>query len=124
MTYSSQDKARRRVPPICYVLLVIVRAVDEVHRTPAARLYWQAFGRKLGPVLGPPERGIGLIERTRAMVAVDGDELLGLAGFHLNGRSLVGLEARDVWREFGWFGGSWRTLLLGSSSGSLGRASC
>lgn len=27
----------------------------------AAELYWEAFGRKLGPALGPPEKGVAFI---------------------------------------------------------------
>ena len=97
-------------------MVLIEHGFAEAHRRQAAQLYWEAFSRKLEPALGPAERGIGLLERTlvceRALVAVDGGELLGLAGFQLDGSSLVGLRARDLWREFGLFRGSWRSLLL------------
>lgn len=75
------------------------------HHSVAAGMYWNAFGRKLERVIGPRERGIRLIEQgldpTRAVVAIQERELVGLAGFHLDGRALTKIGARDIVAEFG-----------------------
>ena len=55
-------------------------------RPDAARLYWQAFGGKLGMVLGPEPRAMRFLERViradhvLAALGPDGN-LLGIAGF-------------------------------------------
>ena len=75
------------------------------HRHAAAQLYWDAFGLKLEHVIGPRSQGVALIERTleadRAVTAFQGDILVGLAGFHLEGRALTEISVRDIIREFG-----------------------
>jgi len=75
------------------------------HRSIAADLYWDAFGRKLEKAIGPRKRGIALIERgldpTRAVVALQDGELVGLAGFQLEGRALTRVGVRDIIKEFG-----------------------
>lgn len=90
--------------------------VPESHRRAAAELYWEAFGRKLAPALGPRERGVTLLARHLnlgcAVAMVDGDELLGLAGFHRGGSQLAGMPLLAVVREFGPLRGAWRALLL------------
>ena len=97
-------------------MYTVQRGVPEHVRRQAAELYWEAFGRKLEPAIGPSERGIALIAQRlvldRAVTAVRGDELLGLAGFHLDGSCLVNVRIRDLTREFGVIGGLWRTILL------------
>ncbi|MBT8215666.1 MAG: GNAT family N-acetyltransferase [Acidimicrobiia bacterium] len=89
------------------------------HRRAAAELYWDAFGVKLEHILAPRARGINIIERTlapdRALVALQGDELVGLAGFSLDGRALVEITVRDIIREYGLLSSprrlAWATLL-------------
>lgn len=80
------------------------------YRDEAANLYWTAFGLKLEHAIGPRERGIRLIEEglypQRAVTAFQGEELVGLAGFNLDGRALVNIAARDIIKEFGW----WRAI--------------
>ena len=75
------------------------------HRRAAAELYWDAFGRKLEHAIGPRSRGVPLIERTlepsRAVTAFQGDILVGVAGFHLEGQSLTAITVRDIIGEFG-----------------------
>ena len=80
-------------------------------------MYWEAFGPKLGRVLFPRAQALDYIARSLdpdfSLVARDGaGALLGAAGFKtaegmfLNG-SLSRL--RETW---GWWGGTWRGLLL------------
>ena len=97
-------------------MYAVETGIPEEHRRAAAELYWEAFGRKLEHALGPRDRGVTLIERRlnleRAVVALQDRELLGLAGFHLDGRPLVGVSFGDVFREFGPFPAIWRSVLL------------
>ncbi|MDR0810551.1 MAG: GNAT family N-acetyltransferase, partial [Gemmobacter sp.] len=97
--------------------MTILRGLPEQHRAAAARLYWQAFGDKLGRVMGPEPRALDylcrVIRADHALVAVAGDELLGFAGF----KSPGGGFAEGGWAEmrpiYGLFGAGWRLALLG-----------
>lgn len=86
---------------------------QEQHQA-AANLYWDAFGRKLDHAIGPRDRGIGLIERgldrERAVSALQGDDLVGIAGFSLEGRALANIQARDIIKEFGLWSGIRRSM--------------
>src|SRR5690349_3208958 len=70
-----------------------------------AALYWDAFGRKLGPALDPPEAGRAFLathlNHDRAVVAIDGGRVVGVAGYQLHGRALTGGGARDVLSAYG-----------------------
>ncbi len=83
------------------------------HRHAAASLYWAAFARKLDHALGPRERGLALIERgldpSRAVTAFQDGEMVGIAGFSLDGRAFATIRARDIIKEFGPLSGIRRT---------------
>lgn len=82
----------------------------------AAALYWEAFGRKLGPALGPAGAGTAFIaaqlHRDRAVVALAGGRLVGVAGYRHAGRPFVGGKAGDVRRAYGRLRGLPRIALL------------
>ncbi|GGL58364.1 GNAT family N-acetyltransferase [Planomonospora parontospora] len=82
----------------------------------AAELYWEAFGRKLGPALNPPDKAVGFIaahlNHDRAVAALAGDRLVGLAGYRHAGRALTGGTAGDVLRSYGLLSGLPRLALL------------
>ncbi|MGI5166384.1 GNAT family N-acetyltransferase [Spirillospora sp. CA-253888] len=82
----------------------------------AAELYWEAFGRKLGAALNPPEKAVPFIaahlNADRAVCALMDGRLVGLAGYQVGGRSFTGGTVTDVLREYGWIGGLWRVPLL------------
>ncbi|WP_455358793.1 GNAT family N-acetyltransferase [Streptomyces sp. SYSU K21746] len=82
----------------------------------AAELYWNAFGRKLGPALNPPDKAVPFIaahlNADRAVCALLDGELVGLAGYQLDGRALTGGSASDVLRTYGYLRGLHRVLLL------------
>ncbi len=87
-------------------------------RPEAAQLYWQAFGAKLGRVMGPETRALAYLERVinagQVIVALDaGGGLLGIAGFKTPEGSFAGGSRRDIIACYGWFGGMWRSLALG-----------
>ncbi|WP_433544615.1 GNAT family N-acetyltransferase (plasmid) [Streptomyces sp. CA-294286] len=82
----------------------------------AAELYWDAFGRKLGPALNPPDKAVPFLaahlHRDRAVCALLDGRLVGLAGHQLGGRALTGGTAADVLRAYGCLRGLPRLLLL------------
>ncbi len=83
----------------------LLRAVPAGAEARVAALYWEAFGRKLGPALGPPEAGRAFIaehlHHDRGLVAVHGDEIVGVAGYRLGGHGLTGGGPRDVLAAYG-----------------------
>lgn len=93
------------------------RGIPDGTEHQVADLYWQAFGRKLGPALGPAHRGRAFLaahlNRDRGITAIGDDgQILGIAGYHLAGRSLAGGSARDVVSDYGLFSGCGRLAVL------------
>lgn len=87
-------------------------------RPRAAQLYWQAFGGKLGTVLGPDDRALAYLVRVmrsdHVFVALDaGGQLVGLAGFKTPRGSFAGGTPADLRDIYGPFGGRWRAALFG-----------
>ena len=83
----------------------------------AAALYWEAFGEKLGIVMGPRDKGIAYILRvldpTHAISAVsDTGDLLGVVGFKTYEGALVGGGYSDLAAIYGHIGALWRAGLL------------
>ncbi|KUL63351.1 MULTISPECIES: GNAT family N-acetyltransferase [unclassified Streptomyces] len=82
----------------------------------AAELYWEAFGRKLGPALDPPDKAVPFIaahlNADRAICALLDGRLVGLAGYQHDGRAFTGGSAHAVLREYGHLRGLPRLLLL------------
>ncbi|MFC4062175.1 GNAT family N-acetyltransferase [Planomonospora corallina] len=95
---------------------VIRRGVPAGAEDRVAQLYWEAFGRKLGPALGPPDRGRAFLaahlHRDRAVVALDAGRVVGVAGYHLAGRALTGGDAAAVLAAYGVLRGLPRLALL------------
>ena len=91
--------------------------LPEALRRDAAHLYWQAFGGKLGAVLGPEARALRFLERVirldQVIVARDGDQLLGLAGFKTPQGSFAGGSPADMRAVYGRIGAFWRMALIG-----------
>ncbi|MFD8410468.1 GNAT family N-acetyltransferase [Streptomyces sp. NPDC059650] len=98
--------------------VVIRRGVPRGAEERVVELYWEAFGRKLGAALDPPERGRAFLARhlnhDRAAVALarGGDRVVGVAGYQLGGRALTGGGVRDVLRAYGLFRGLPRLAAL------------
>lgn len=97
--------------------VTIFRGLHPQLRPQAARLYWEAFGGKLGRVLGPDERAVRFFERVirgdLCFSAVgDGGELIGIAGFKTPSGSFAGGSWADLTEVYGRFGGRWRGGLL------------
>ena len=83
----------------------------------AAELYWDAFGGKLGRVLGPRSKALAFFERVMradhaiSAYAEDGT-LLGIAGFKTPKGALADGSFRDMRQVYGFFGASWRVALI------------
>lgn len=95
------------------------RGVPEGAAARVAQLYWEAFGGKLGAALGPAEAGrrfiAGHLNRDRAVTALSGGPdgpIVGVAGYQLAGRGLVGGDAAAVRAAYGRVRGLYRVFLL------------
>jgi ribosomal protein S18 acetylase RimI-like enzyme len=97
--------------------MIIQRGLPERLRMDAAALYWEAFGGKLGPVLGPKRRAMQFFARViradHAIVALDEQgALIGLAGFKTPEGSFAGGNGADLSAIYGAVGSGWRGMLL------------
>lgn len=85
-------------------------------RSAAAALYWQAFGGKLGRVMGPDARALAFLERViradHVIIALEGDRLVGLIGFKTRWGSFAGGSQADLRAIYGVGGALWRSGLL------------
>ena len=93
-------------------------------RAEAAQLYWQAFGSKLGLVMGPEPRALAylhlVIRADHAVIAMsDSGRLLGLAGFKTPQGSFAAGSPAEMRASYGPFGGTWRARLLGYLSDEI-----
>lgn len=88
-------------------------------RATVARLYWQAFGAKLGRVMRPERRALAFFETVLdpdyALIARDDKGgIQGVAGFKTANGGLAGGELSDLRAQYGLWGGLWRGVLLSS----------
>lgn len=95
----------------------ITVGIPEANRAEVAALYWEAFGDKLGFVMGPRYRALVFISRTlqsdHGICAHDGNgRLLGVAGFKTARGALVGGNFSDLRQVYGWLGGALRAALM------------
>lgn len=92
------------------------RGLPGHHRAAAAALYWQAFGGKLGRVLGPDARAEAYLARVidphHAIHAEENGKLVGLAGFKSPSGALADGSLRDLAACYGWIGAGWRMALM------------
>ncbi|MFD2011235.1 GNAT family N-acetyltransferase [Streptomyces narbonensis] len=95
---------------------VVRRGAPEGSAARVAALYWEAFGRKLGAALDPPDKARAFLaahlHHDRAVTALVGGEVAGVAGYRLDGRGLLGGGAGDVLSAYGMLRGLHRVALL------------
>lgn len=95
--------------------LQILLGVPPSQRRAAAEIYWLAFQRKLTPILGSAQQAVNLLHDAlnlgQAFVATDRGRLLGLIGFHHDGKALVDVQFGMLVRTFGILQASWRAAL-------------
>ena len=96
--------------------LAIRHGLPHDRRRAAAELYWQAFGGKLGRVLGPDAAALIYLERVfredHVLVALEDGQLVGLAGFKTAAGSFAGGTPDDLRAVYGRSGALWRSTLL------------
>ncbi|GAA3491659.1 GNAT family N-acetyltransferase [Streptomyces cremeus] len=96
--------------------VTLLRGLPAGAQRRAAELYWEAFGRKLGPALDPPGTALPFLaahlHADRAVSALVDRRLVGLAGYQLGGRSLTGGTLSDVLQAYGPLRGLYRAALL------------
>lgn len=95
----------------------VVLGMRESDRSAAARLYWEAFGGKLGRILGPEPRALRFLERAiRAdhcfTATSDDGTLIGIAGFKSLDGSFASGTPDDLVMIYGQFGAFWRRSLM------------
>lgn len=95
--------------------LTILHHLPPSLRDQAALLYWQAFGAKLGRVMGPEARALRLLSRImrndHAIIAMAGDRLVGLVGYKTPRGAFANGTFGDLWAVYG-TGGLWRAAVL------------
>jgi len=95
----------------------IVKGLPDVLRRDAAKLYWAAFGGKLGKVMGPTPLALEFLvlamRSDHTIVAVDArGGLLGVAGFKTDAGTFAGGTLTDLRKIYGRWGAAWRAALL------------
>lgn len=93
------------------------RGLPSALRADAARLYWQAFGGKLGAVMGPDHLAFAFLDRAisanHVIIALDpAGHLLGMGGFKTPAGSFAGGVPGDLRATYGFVGSLWREWLL------------
>ena len=92
------------------------RGLPEELRPQAVVLYWQAFGGKLGRVMGPDRRAHAflakILRNDHCICIVEGDRLLGVAGFKTPEGSFSGGDNESLRQVYGRIGALWRLGLL------------
>lgn len=100
----------------------ILRGLPAGQREAAVHLYWQAFGAKLGRLMGPEARALAYFARVlrsdQAVCALDGSgALVGIAGFRTASGSFAHGNRHDMMAVYGRLGAAWRAAawrLLGA----------
>lgn len=82
-----------------------------------AQLYWQAFGTKLGPIMGPETRALDYLARVmredQVLTAVSTEGgLLGVAGFRTTAGAFALGRRAEMRAVYGRFGALWRAGAL------------
>ena len=81
----------------------------------AAKIYAQAFSRKLQKVIGEEEVLVRLLaegmQSDRAIIALQDGDLVGVLGLNFDGRSLASMHLRSFVQEFGPIRGFFKALL-------------
>ncbi len=93
------------------------RGLPETHRASAARLYDEAFRKKLSAAVTSDEERYALlqdcIDPRYAIVATEGDRLMGIAGFHTESGSFTGgVSSGYLFSKLGFLRGTRAALLL------------
>ena len=97
--------------------ITVQMGIKPEHKADATRLYASAFGSKFVKILGSQQEIIDLfvngINENRGISALSSDnELLGIAGFNLNGKSLINIGFGDFVKQYGLIKGTIKMLMI------------
>lgn len=97
--------------------LIVTEGFPDSDRPEIARLYWSAFGRKLGFALSPPDKAVAMLAETLApgwsIVVRHGEgRLLGVAGYKTAQGAFTAITFEHLRAHFGLFGAFWRGTVL------------
>ncbi len=97
--------------------MIIEKGFANPERAAIAALYWEAFGSKLGRVLGPARIALPFVAEVLSpdhayCARTPGGDLLGVAGFKSADGALVDAGWGDMRRHYGVAGAAWRVLAL------------
>lgn len=117
MTGGAQRPAASSVPLRRCGGYALHHGIPEALRREAARLYWQAFGAKLGRVMGPEALAhdylVRVMRRSDAICALDAEgQLLAIGGYKTEAGSFAGGTVADLRAIYGRAGAAWRRMLL------------
>ena len=97
-------------------MIEIERGFPSVDRPKAVRMFWEAFGDKLGRCMGPEPKALRFIDAQLrshfSFAAYDNNQMLGLVGFKTSDGGLVGGEYRDLAEVYGYVSAVWRGAIL------------
>lgn len=97
--------------------LLFQRGLPERYRSSAATLYDEAFGQKFSVAIRSDRKRLSLLESCFvpefAIVALSGNKLVGIAGFHTPKGSLTaGITYSNLVSRLGFFEGTWAALIF------------
>jgi ribosomal protein S18 acetylase RimI-like enzyme len=97
--------------------LIFQQGLPEVHRECAATLYDEAFGQKFKVAVRSEKIRRSLLkrcfQRDHAFVAIAGDKLVGIAGFHtVKGSFTGGMTYEELISLLGFVAGSWAAVIF------------
>ena len=95
----------------------ITTGIPATARAHVAALYWEAFGGKLGRIMGPERRALAFVSRVlrcdHGICALDDTgQVLGVIGFKTAQGALVAGNFSDMRHVYGWGGGVLRAVVM------------
>ena len=104
--------------------IIVQRGFDDNFRHEAAQIYWEAFGRKLQPILGTGDAVIdifaGDFDPGYSFSAFSGDRLLGIVGLHDQQGIFSHVQLSTLQAHYDWLRGSFLYLLFAIVSSDPG----
>jgi len=93
-------------------IVSIQRSFPDQERLTAAAIYYQAFRKKLSPLLGKPGIAVPFIADVlnpeMCLAALVDGRVVGIAGLHRGDAQFVQWKFEELSRHFGWFSAIWR----------------
>lgn len=94
----------------------IQQGLPEHFFTQAAALYYEAFRQKFEPIMRSQKHGVEILKTSfdaeRAFVAINEDQLTGIAGLQYDGRQLINPKVSTFMQHFGWMKGLIKLMLF------------